>query len=368
MRQSHHHFTSVLLFVGLTLGLGTIDADEAPADRPTVDNVNAPPKIWAEEPLAKEFSLAGAARYLDQAALHWQKTRKCGTCHTNFAYLVARPSLARVAPPAAEVRTYIENMVNVRWNKEGPRWDAEVVVAASTLAINDGATAGELKPVTRTALERMYSLQREDGGWDWLKCGWPPMEADDHYGVTFAAVGIGKAPGDYAATPEARKCLTGIRKYLQTNPAPSLHHRMMVLWASSYVDDLMTQEERERVLESVFKLQRPDGGWTIAGLLAGWKEHKRKDDEPQSLDASDGYGTGFVVYVVREAGVPADDPRLLRGIRWLTTHQRASGRWFTPSPTKKSKHLISNAGTAFAAMALAACGQIEATTATAATR
>lgn len=317
------------------------------------DSAPNPLEIDAEEPLAGSFSMTSAVSYLDRAALRWQEEHKCATCHTSFAHLVARPATADVLAPPADVRAYIEDLVRVRWKEEGPRWDAEVVVAATTLAMNDAATTGGLHPVTRTALERMLDLQREDGGWSWLKCGWPPMESDDHYGVTFAALGIGKAPNGFAATPRAKKSLEGIRRYLAANPPPSVHHRLMVLWASRHAGGLMTERDQRETLESVFKLQRPDGGWAAAGLLEGWSEHKRKDDQPQSLEASDGYGTGFVIYVAREAGVPADDPRLQRGVEWLKRHQRVSGRWFTPSPTKDSRHFISNVGTAFATMALA---------------
>ena len=74
--------------------------------------------------------------------------------------------------------------------------------------------------------------------------------------------------------------------------------------------------------------------------------------------ASDGYATGFAIYVARQAGVPAEDKRLQRGIAWLKAHQRVSGRWFTPSLGFHRQHLISNAGTAYAVLALAACGEI----------
>ena len=75
------------------------------------------------------------------------------------------------------------------------------------------------------------------------------------------------------------------------------------------------------------------------------------------LVTSDGYGTGFVVFVLRRAGVPADDPAVARGVAWLKRHQRASGRWFTRSLNKDNEHFISHAGSAFAVMALAACGE-----------
>jgi dienelactone hydrolase len=321
------------------------------------EGIEEPPPITALEPLAGELSLERAARYLDAAAIHWQKTKKCGTCHTNFAHLLARPALAGVSAAPSEVRAFFENMVGRGWKEEGPRWDAEVVVAATTLAWNDRATTGVLHPRTREALERMASLQREDGGWEWLKCGWPPMESDDHFGVTFAAVGLGAAPGGYAASEGARRVAAGIRRYLAAHPPPSLHHRAMVLWASCRLEGLLEREEKEEILAQLLALQRPDGGWALASLLEGWKEHKRKDEAPQETERSDGYGTGFVVFVAREAGLAASDPRLARGIAWLETYQRRSGRWFTPSPTQDSKHFITNYGTAFAVLALAACGK-----------
>ncbi len=318
-----------------------------------------PTAITPDEPLAESFSLKRAADYLDLVALDWQKKRGCGTCHTNFAYLMARPAIASVSPPSKQVRGFFEGMVEKRWKEKGPRWPAEVVVAATTLAANDRAMTGKLHSTTRKALDRMWTLQREDGGWDWLVCGWPPMESDDHYGVTFAAIGVGLAPGDYARTEAARKGLAGIREFLRAHPSPSAHHRAMELWASAHVEGLLGKEARARVIEELFALQRPDGGWAIAGLLEGWEEHERKDGKRQDLESSDGYGTGFVVHVLREAGVVAEDPRIRKAIAWIKSHQRQSGRWFTRSPTKDSKHFISNAGTAFAVLALSACGEVE---------
>lgn len=325
---------------------------------PAVPEPPEPPPISAGEPLAHGLSLQNAARSLDQSSFHWQATHECGTCHTNFAYLVARPALSAVSPPLKGVRSFFEEMVETRWEKEGPRWDAEVVTAAVCLALNDRLTTGMLHPLTRKALDRMCSLQRADGGWTWLKCGWPPMESDDHYGATFAALGIALSPGEYSRSEKGERCLVGIRRFLRDNPPPSLHHRAMLLWASLHVDGLLGDAEKERVKDELWGFQLPDGGWATAGLLADFKAHRRQDQEPQVTKKSDGYGTGFVVYLLRQAGIPAQDPRLKRAVAWLKTNQRESGRWFTPSPTMNSQHYISNVGTAFAVMALAACGEV----------
>lgn len=308
--------------------------------------------ISRDEPLADGLSLARAAGYLDRATEDWQKTRGCATCHTNLAYLMARPVLESIVPAPPTARAFVEEMVAARWEDVGPRWDAEVVAVAAALAANDARTTGKLHPLTRAALDKMWTLQRDDGGWSWLNCGWPPMELDDHYGVTLAALAAGIAPDAYAASPRATEGLAKIRQYLAANPAPTAHHRAMVLWASVFTEGLLRANERTAIVDELVARRRSDGGWSTANLLEGWSEHKRKDDKPQETLASDGYGTGFVTYVLRQAGVGAEDARIKPALEWLATHQRQSGRWFTPSPTKDNKHYISNAGTAFAVLAL----------------
>jgi len=324
----------------------------APAAEPvTLENVVAPAANSPDEATAAQFSLLKAVDFLDSAALDWQKSRNCMTCHTNYAFLLARPAVSADAPAHREVRKYAEALVTDRWVNDKPRWDTEVVATATVLAFNDAATTGKLHATTRQALDKMWTVQREDGGWTWIKCDWPPMESDDHYGATFAAIGVGIAPEGYAQTPAAKAGMDKLKGYLKANPAPTLHHKTMTLWAASYTPDLLTDAERQAIIAELRALQHADGGWSLASL-GDWK---RADNSPQDTATSDGYGTGFVTYVLRRAGVAADDPQLVRSIDWLKTHQRESGRWFSRSLHKDSKHFITHAGTAFAVMALAEC-------------
>jgi len=326
---------------------------EAGQARIDVENLADPGANDPREPLAEEFSLAAATRFLDAASLTWQKERKCFACHTNYAYLAARPLLSADAPAHDEVRRFAEQLVIERWATVGPRWDAEVVATAAALALNDAATTGRLHARTREALDRMWTVQRDDGGWKWLKCDWPPMESDDDYGVPLAALAVGAAPEKYAETDAARSGLAAIRKYLQNNPPPTLHHRAMWLWAASYLPDLLEPSLRRAWTEELLQRQKADGGWCLA-TLGDWQ---RADGTPQDVETSDGYATGFAIYVLRRTGLPADDARLRRGVQWLKQNQRASGRWFTRSLHKDSRHFITHAGTAMAVMALAACDE-----------
>jgi squalene-hopene/tetraprenyl-beta-curcumene cyclase len=339
--------------MALTVGLAiwSLAAAASAGEPVSLENVVDPGPNSADEPMAAEFSMERAVHFLDSAALTWQKEQQCFTCHTNFAYLYARPFASTDETAHRQVRSYAEELVRDRWPAQGPRWDAEVVATAAALAFNDRATTGKLHPLTRTALDRMWELQQEHGGWNWLKCDWPPMESDDHYGVTLAAIAIGAAPEGYSETPAAKQGLVGIRRYLKDNPPPTLHHRAMLLWATSYFSDLQTKEEQAATVAELLSLQKADGGWGLA-TLGDWK---RADESAQDLESSDGYGTGFVMFVLRQSGMPGSAEPLARGVRWLKTHQRQSGRWFTRSVHEDGTHYITHAGTAMAVMALSAC-------------
>ncbi len=337
----------VFLIVSLIVWLAVLPA-AAKADQPTP---NSP-----TEPRADKFSPARAATFLDSVALNWTEQRKCGTCHTNYVYLMARPALKDVPWPSMnKVRDFFEKRV-ANWNNKAdksnkPRWDAEVVATAVTLAFNDAQTTGKLHPLTRKALDRMWTLQKPDGSWNWLKCGWPPYEHDDYFGAVFAAVGVGFAPEGYAQTLAGHSGLAKLRKYLVATPAPDLHHRTMLLWAASRLDGVMSMEEKRATVKSLLALQRPDGGWSLPSL-GSWKRRDGSPNDPAG--PSDGYATGLTIYVLRQAGIPAQNPQIQRGVVWLTTNQRASGRWFTRSLNNDRFHYITNAGTGFAVMALQA--------------
>jgi squalene-hopene/tetraprenyl-beta-curcumene cyclase len=318
----------------------------------TLENVVSPGPNRADEPFAEEFSMQEAVRFLDSSALTWQKQRNCFSCHSNYAFLMARPAVTHDVPAHMQIREAAEYLAtHPRKTGYAP---TEAVMVASVLAQNDAATTGQLHSATRFALDRIWELQREDGGWKWLDDNEPPSEHEEHYGVTMAAIGVGVAPDDYRRTPAAKQGLEKIRQYLQNNPPANMHNRAMKMLASLVVEGIMTEAERSEVVEGLLSLQKRDGGWNLATLGTNWK---RSDGTPQDYETSDGYGTGFVIYALRTAGVPAHDPRIQKGVEWLKTHQRASGRWFTRSMDKDSRQYITHSGTAYAILALAACGE-----------
>jgi squalene-hopene/tetraprenyl-beta-curcumene cyclase len=252
------------------------------------------------------------------------REHRCASCHTGYPYLLARSAAGD--PKAAgllEARKFLEDRV-AAWDQGGKgkgylkgagvievtEGVTEVVAAAATLALHDGRTIGKLHPTTRTALARMWELQRADGAWDWNKEDLAPLEHDDYFGAVYAAVGVGHAPEGYAQSAAAKDGVAKLVGYLRKTPAPDLHHKAFLLWASIALDGLMDKAERERTVKALLALQRADGGWGLPSL-GGWK---RLNGDPQAEDGpSDGYATGLVLYVLRQAGVPAADQPVQRG-------------------------------------------------------
>jgi squalene-hopene/tetraprenyl-beta-curcumene cyclase len=347
----------IALTVGFVLVVGVVSAQQEPL--PTPD----PGKNNPKEPVAAAASPAKAAEFLDNVALNWTRVKKCGTCHTNLPYLWARPSLKAFESPASgEIRAFFEKLADTWDPAKPPRkflvpgaWEAQLVATAVGLAVNDSKTTGRLHPATKKALDRMWTFQNAQGGWNWVKCDWPPLEYDEYFGALYVAIGVGHAPDNYAASDSARAGVQRLREYFKSHAAPDLHHRIMLLWASTKLEGLVSGAEREATLNEFLALQKEDGGWRLS-TFGQWKRH---DDTPNPKDGPcDGYATGLAITVARAAGVPADHPQLRRGVTWLKKNQRESGRWFTESLSIDEKHFLTNVGTAYAVLALDACGEL----------
>ena len=358
------HVLQAALIVVLAANLG------AQAQGPAAGKLPSPVPYASNEPMAETFSLAKGAKYLDKVAQFWMND-SCGSCHANFTYMMARPVLRELPDSAVDdTRKFLEKRLKISKeylkNPRAPEFihfQSETVGIASGLAFLDYQTTGKLLPTTRQALDHMWEMQMKAGRFDgtW-RCGCGDfdsamVELDRYFSATMAALATGIAPEDYAKTPQAKDGLTRLRRFFAANPSPHLYHKGLLLWASMHVDGLMTTAERQEVVKAFLAKQRTDGGWSLAGISGDG-----------NWSASDGFGTGFAVFILRQAGVPADRPQIVQGVRWLQSNQRASGGWFTPSNhvghrpegghgTRELSLL--NASTAFAVMALRSCEDAE---------
>jgi squalene-hopene/tetraprenyl-beta-curcumene cyclase len=344
---------------------------------------------------ATQWKPEQAARYLDGRAGEWEAFRgadrgegadkvSCLSCHTSVSYALGRPAVRRAAGEAAPSphETRLLEQVKRRvahWSElDTPRfrlsydfderkkvesWGTEAVLNALVLA-GDDRRSGRATPSdsTRQALRHLWAAQRKDGpeagSWDWLDFGLRPWEFGEarFYGTTLAAIAVGTAPGYLKATDaeDSRNGVEPMRRFIGSKVGEqSLHNRLFALWASTKIDGLLTDEQREQIIAQVVGKQQEGGGWSLSSLVDG----RRQDGTPQEK-APDGYATGLAVHVLRLAGVGRDRPAVARGLAWLRANQQPSGGWVGFSLNKRrdpKTHVgkfMSDAATALAVLAL----------------
>lgn len=327
-------------------------------------NFNLPlPKYYPDEPKLAAVSFTKAADWLDRTAVHWSQTNSCGKCHINYVYIMARPQLPGANNAAmAQTRQFIE-----QFGAKSPQEQigTQMVMKATALAFHDAQFGGKLQPTTRQALAHMWTLQEPlpYGCWHKLGCGWVYPAENDYYTATMMAVlGVSVAPENYAQSVQAKDGLTRLRRQLAKVQPRQLHDKVLLLWAARHLDGLLTSAEQKTIVKELLAQQRADGGWSFHAISQ--RPHLKLTPRDTASMPSDGYGTALVVYVLRQAGLPATQPEIVRGADWLRTNQRVSGLWFTPSDQAGEQPeegfgtrelTILNTGTAFAVMALKAC-------------
>lgn len=297
-----------------------------------------------------------AAQYLDARMDLWfakaaklktgQSKTVCVSCHAVVPYLLARPAL-RQAMKATQP-TPQEQKLLAEIAQRGDTFGAndplyaphekqsrgtEAVLNALILAAEDARqNRKEPSEAARKAFRQMWELQRSDGAWDWLDAGLEPDETADgqYYGAALAAFAWGTAPGVAGSQDgDTASHVSKLCAYLNTNyDAQNLYRRAWMLLASTRLPGLLRPEQREQLTAELRHNQNEDGGWSLY-RLGPWRWSRAAppfappgNPEATRSGKSDGYATGLVAYVLRQAGTPSGDPALRKATGWLKANQQ----------------------------------------------
>jgi squalene-hopene/tetraprenyl-beta-curcumene cyclase len=331
---------------------------------------------------SEPWSARAAAAYLDSRLASWidwshagrDHQTFCVSCHTVVPYAMARASLREdleeQAPSSIE-RTVLESVTKrVRmWEAVEPFYGGvhalesrgtESVLNALILVAYEASSSDALRSDTRLAFDHMWAEQlklgADAGAWPWLQFQNAPWEGDsEYYGATLAAIAVGSAPARYRSVPEIQSGMKSLRGYLLKDyTAQILMDRIMLLWASAKLPELLTTAQQDSIVEETLGRQQVDGGFSLSSFVGNWQRRDRTPLETRS----DGYATGLVALVLQEVGVARDQPQLRRGVAWLMHNQDEEGRWLAYSLNKRRDlysnvgRFMSDAATAYAVLAL----------------
>jgi squalene-hopene/tetraprenyl-beta-curcumene cyclase len=321
------------------------------------------------------FSPRQAVDYMEQGAAAWTGEWKCVACHTNGSYMVARPLMTQqLGPPQKELREFFVSVLREELATDPadmrPELDStQAVYVAAGLAIWDAHVTHHLSPETSQALDMMFKLQRADGDWTISDDNNPPLESSRYQLATVAARAVGNAPGWLAqrgGTPVEAK-VNLLENYLRSDhKRQGDYDRTDLLWAASEFPGLLDPNQMRVLVDMISRHQKPDGGWSIRGFAAPeeWGKGNRAPRlraEPDLADPpSDGHMTGLAIIALRKAGVPSNDPRIQRGVAWILSNQRVSGRWWTRSLNTDNWQFISYSSTVYPLLALDLCDALPA--------
>jgi squalene-hopene/tetraprenyl-beta-curcumene cyclase len=336
----------------------------------------------SDEPKIEQFgtqSLTAAAKYLEAGALSWARDRGCVNCHTTGPYLVERSAWSRqLGLPNEEVlesfRKEVPSKISVlkEAEKNGHRFYPGAfssVWRSLGLAEWDRHITKSTSEWTDRSLQDMFERQSSNGSFvSHGEVEIPYITTDFELSLQ-AARAITSAPGWLQSLndPVLIAKVDKLKQWLRTAQPKNDFDRVLRLRLHNIMPDLVSDKDREEAIQLLTSKQHTDGGWSTRDMSAVDDWHFEVSAQVRKLingmpDASkpesDAYMTALAIVLLRQADVPASDPRIQSGLKWLKQEQRVSGRWWMHSLYRGNYHYTTYIATIEAIKALDLCGEL----------
>jgi squalene-hopene/tetraprenyl-beta-curcumene cyclase len=282
--------------------------------------------------------------YVGKGGQAWIEKHKCTSCHV-VPFLLWSHNEARGAGIRLEQQK-LDDWTKWSWDfsvndkdKNGVPGGGGLDTMAQMILGRDRSTDAKFTEAAATLAELIVKMQQPDGSWKpggqlpSQRRAAPETVAATTMWTVLALASLDK-PGE-AVTRSRDQALAWVKK----NAKPGQSNESLLLcylMERQFGEPARALELRKELLGK----QHADGGWS-------WL-----NDE-----ASDAFATGQTLYALSYAGLPDDEPALVRARTFLVTSQRPDGSWYVPT-TKKNKQkdnegLASLWGSAWAVIGLA---------------
>ena len=174
---------------------------------------------------------------------------------------------------------------------------------------------------TAAMVSYLLKTQEEDGHWQ-RATSRPPLEESNLTCTVLAASGVRR----FATDEQREEVDAAIQKaiaWFESATAESQEDLVARLMGYQLFGD--SNEQQAAARQAIVDAQREDGGWSQLPDMQ-----------------SDAYATGLTLYVLRGAGLKADDPVYRRGAEFLLNTQLDDGSWLVETRSKPVQVFFDN--------------------------
>jgi squalene-hopene/tetraprenyl-beta-curcumene cyclase len=300
--------------------------------------------------LAADDDLAIARRalpFLEREGTAWMEERKCVSCHQipSMLWSFQRASEVRLLEPADATKLTEWTAWAHDWRhwmspetvtNEQTHADKDLEMLAHLVLARSADTAANAEPIARW---RQHLLRNQQPDGSWKAGGQYPLArrpAREIQEVTTMWVLLAVGSTKPKREPPSESSARALAWLAQSSPGKSVEWHALNLLLKRHFGPAA---ELAPALDSLLKLQNPDGGWP---WLTG---------EP-----SDALGTGYALYALAPAPTPASTAAIQHATTFLAGSQTAEGTWPCPSTRAKDQRKVRETttywGTAWAVIGL----------------